>query len=240
MSWYKEWFNTKYYHILYKNRDYNEANFFISNLINYLKIATNSKILDLACGKGRHSIFMNGLGYNVEGVDLSIESIEIAKKYESTYLKFKTHDMREVYKTNYFNYVFNLFTSFGYFESDDENQKVVDAMAKNLKNDGIVVIDFFNAEKTIKQLVPYEVKSIDGIDFEITKEFKKGYINKNIKFNDQGKDYFFTESVKALYQKDFERYFMKTGFSVLNTFGDYHLNTFDFLNSDRLIYVCKK
>ena len=58
MEWFKNWFNSPYYHILYKERDSYEAEYFIDNLIIYLKIAENSKIIDIACGKGRHSIYL--------------------------------------------------------------------------------------------------------------------------------------------------------------------------------------
>lgn len=240
MSWFKEWFDTKYYHILYKNRDFKEANFFISNLVNHLHVPEDSKILDLACGKGRHSIFLNGLGFSVEGVDLSEQSILKAKEYESARLKFATHDMRELYKENEFDFVFNLFTSFGYFESEDENQKVVNAMALNLKESGTLVIDFLNAEKVINNLVEKEVKNINGIEFVITKELKNRFINKNINFSDEGVDYSYTESVKALYLEDFENYFIKAGLKIKSVFGDYHLNTFDKQFSDRLIFICDK
>ena len=83
-EWFEDWFDTKYYHILYKNRNYNEAENFIDNLLNYLKPNTTAKFIDIACGKGRHSIFINKKGFPVVGYDLSKESIasadESAKK----------------------------------------------------------------------------------------------------------------------------------------------------------------
>lgn len=240
MSWFKEWFNTKYYHILYKNRDYREANLFLSNLVKKLDIPSDAHILDLACGKGRHSIFLNGLGFNVEGVDLSEKSIKTAKKYESARLKFATHDMRKIYKENTFDYVFNLFTSFGYFEANEENQQVVNAMHRNLKPGGILVIDFLNAFKVINELVNEEEKKEEGIVFKITRSVEHNLIQKKIQFSDEGKDYSFTESVRALTKKDFEAFFQKAGFKVNAIFGDYELKPFDIHQSDRLIFVCKK
>jgi SAM-dependent methyltransferase len=97
MSWFEDWFNTPYYHILYKDRDYKEAENFISNLTKELKLPTHSSIIDLACGKGRHSVFLNQLGFEVLGVDLSEESILHNKQFEnsaSPKLEFKVHDMR--------------------------------------------------------------------------------------------------------------------------------------------------
>ena len=77
-QWFTSWFDTPYYHTLYKDRNHSEAQVFMDNLTNYLNVPEHGEILDLACGKGRHSIYLNSLGYNVTGVDLSENSIEYA------------------------------------------------------------------------------------------------------------------------------------------------------------------
>ena len=82
MAWYKDWFDSKYYHLLYKNRDYNEAALFLDNISNEFK-KKNARILDVACGKGRHATYLNKHGLDVIGYDLSINSIKYAKKYEN-------------------------------------------------------------------------------------------------------------------------------------------------------------
>ena len=82
--WFQSWFNTPYYHILYQNRDYKEAELFIKNLVRYLNLdALDDSILDLACGQGRHSIFLNSLGFRVTGIDLSEKSIKHANENAS-------------------------------------------------------------------------------------------------------------------------------------------------------------
>ena len=103
------------YHILYKDRDNKEAKKFISKLTEKLNLKKNAKILDAACGKGRHSIEIEKLGYKVTGIDLSKNSIKHAKQFENLNLKFKIHDISIPLGIK-FNAVFNLFTSFGYFE----------------------------------------------------------------------------------------------------------------------------
>ena len=108
--WFENWFDSEYYDLLYNNRNFEEAELFISNLLNYLKVPAGSKILDLGCGKGRHSIFLNGKGLDVLGVDLSPNSIEKAKQFETANLKFKVGDMRESQGFAEFDYVFNLFS----------------------------------------------------------------------------------------------------------------------------------
>ena len=122
-EWFEQWFDTKYYHILYKDRDHEEARRFIDTLIKYLSPVPNSRILDLACGKGRYSVFLADKGFEVTGIDLSVQSIEYARQFENDHLSFYTHDMRLPFRINYFDYVFNFFTSFGYFEEDKSHRE---------------------------------------------------------------------------------------------------------------------
>ena len=132
MSWFTNWFDSKYYHILYKNRDINEAKFFIENLITKLDLK-DKKILDLACGKGRHARLFNELGFNVVGIDLSLNSINEAKIFENKTLKFFQLDMRNQFANEEFNIVTNLFTSFGYFDDLEDEQKTFNSINKALK-----------------------------------------------------------------------------------------------------------
>jgi SAM-dependent methyltransferase len=154
---------------LYKNRDLTEARRFISNLITFLNPREDAKFLDIACGKGRHSLFINKLGFNVIGYDLSKKSIVEANKNSNANLKFYTHDMRQIFRTNYFDFALNLFTSFGYFKSKRDELNALKSSARNLKKNGVLVIDFLNRDKVINELIKKETKSIDGISFEIKK-----------------------------------------------------------------------
>ena len=165
MSWFANWFNSPYYHTLYKNRDEKEAEFFIENLVQYLNLKKRKKLLDIACGKGRHATYFNSLGFDVLGIDLSPNSIISAKENENKTLQFFEHDMREVYQKNQFDVATNLFTSFGYFEKDSDEQKAINAMASNLKKEGTLVIDFMNAKNVIANLVASEQKILDSITF---------------------------------------------------------------------------
>ena len=123
-DWFTAWFNTPYYHILYKNRNDEDAQFFMRNLTNFLALAKNAHILDLPCGKGRHSVYLNSLGYTVTGGDLSENSINHAKNFENETLYFEVFDMRKPIKNTY-DAIFNLFTSFGYFDEDEEDITVL-------------------------------------------------------------------------------------------------------------------
>lgn len=235
-NWYASWFNTPYYHILYKDRNHREAALFMNALTNYLNLKKGDTILDLACGRGRHAKYLYKQGFNVTGIDLSEESIEYAKQYEKPKLHFEVHDMCLPYPRK-FDAVFNLFTSFGYFENEIDNLRTIKAIDAELKPNAFGVIDFLNAELAIKKLVPSEKKKVGDIVFHIEKYVENGYIIKNIRFTDAGTDNHYVERVRALTLEDFKLYFKEAGITLKNVFGDYQLNDFDRNTSERLILI---
>ncbi len=235
-DWYASWFDTPYYHILYKDRDNAEADSFMERLTNFLQLERKDTILDLACGKGRHAISLSKKGFDVTGVDLSPSSIEFAKQFESQHLKFRVHDMCLPYPKK-FDAVFNLFTSFGYFENEEDNLRTIKAIKQELKPKGHGVIDFMNSEFVMKNLVPSEEKEIEGIVFKIKRYVTEGYIIKEINFEHNTVPFSFTEKVKALTMEDFEDYFKAAGMQLKHCFGDYHLNEFNKATSERLILI---
>lgn len=239
-TWFATWFDSHYYHLLYQHRNDDEAQFFMDNLVQHLNPETNAQILDLACGKGRHSIYLANKGFDVVGVDLSPESIEYAQQFAHEKLQFATHDMREPLTVGPFDYIFNLFTSFGYFPTEEEHVQTLKAMKNGLKNqDSVLVIDFFNAHKVIQNLVLAEEKTLSGITFQLNRRVENGYILKDIYFEDQGKAFSFQESVRAIDLEGFQELFVKAGLELIETFGDYSLSAYDKNNSNRLILIAK-
>ena len=239
-NWFATWFNTPYYHLLYKDRSQSEAEHFIKHLLQQLKPSEEAIFLDVACGKGRHSNFIHQNGFNIHGIDLSAESIKIASKNACESLHFQQHDMRETYKVNHFDYVLNLFTSFGYFETDNDNQRAINSMAKNLKKGGKLIIDFMNTKKVILNLVQEEIKAIENVHFNIQRKIENGYILKDIRFTDGGKKHHYQEKVQALGLSELSHYLQKAGLNIVDLWGDYKLNDFDVLHSNRLIIVAQK
>ena len=240
MSWFANWFDSSYYHILYKNRDEKEAELFIENLIMKLQIKKGSKLIDIACGKGRHATYFNSLGLDVIGVDLSPNSIAYATKNENATLQFAVHDMREVYQKNSFDIATNLFTSFGYFEKKEDEQKAINAIVKNLKSEGLLIFDFMNVKKVISNLVLKEQKVIDKITFNIKRKIENGHIIKDIEIIDGTKKQHFQEKVKALTLTDFSTFISNAELKIIDIFGNYKLEDFNAIFSDRLILICKK
>lgn len=237
-QWYASWFDTSYYHILYEDRDYAEAHQFMDNLTQYLNLPENGKILDLACGKGRHSIYLSSLGYDVTGVDLSVNSIAYAKQHENEKLHFEVHDMCRPFNDQ-FDAVFNLFTSFGYFDRTEDNLNTIKAIRDDLNESGFGVIDFMNSDYVIENLVPEDVKTVGNIDFHQKRYVEDGYIVKDISFTDKGEDFQYQERVKAKTLADFEALFEEAGVYLLDVFGDYKLRKFHKATSERLIMIFK-
>ena len=237
-NWFVSWFDSPYYHILYKERNYREAQLFMDNLTHYLNLPEHAKVLDLACGKGRHAIYLNQLGFDVLGVDLSENSICVAKKNENDTLHFKVHDMRIPFEEKY-DAIFNLFTSFGYFEHEEDNGKTLIAIKESLSEYGFGVIDFMNSTNVIANLVTDEVKTVDEIDFHIRRFHIDGYIYKEIDFEDKGEKFHFTEKVRAFTLADFQQMMDDAGIYLLDIFGDYKLKKFHKTDSERLIMIFK-
>ena len=236
MEWFQDWFDTKYYHILYQDRNDEEAQFFMRNLTSFLALKKGSKLLDLPCGKGRHSIYLNSLGFNVTGADLSKNSIKHAKNFENDTLSFEVHDMREPFKTK-FNAILNLFTSFGYFDQDKMNIEVLKNLKNGLSKDGVLVIDFMNVNHVKKHLVEEEIILKNEIEFHINRSIENGFIKKDIRFAADNIKHHHSEYVRFLSLDTFKRYIEDANLKLKHTFGDYNLNSFNIENSNRLILV---
>lgn len=239
-EWFEEWFDSPYYHVLYAHRGEEEAALFIEKVATHLHFNSGISVLDVACGKGRHSKTLAGLGFNVTGIDLSPNSIAEAKKFGNKNLHFEVWDMRNVYKSSAFDAVFNLFSSFGYFDDDAEDEKAIAAMYEDLKPGGILVMDYLNTEYVAKIMKPREIIAREGIQFHITKKLENGFIKKKIEFLVDGENHSHQEQVKMINRTKFEAMLSKAGFTLLETFGDYELNKFEGGTSPRLIMVAKK
>ncbi|MFA6057072.1 MAG: methyltransferase domain-containing protein [Taibaiella sp.] len=240
-EWFENWFDSKFYPILYDNRDVEEASLFVHNLVQYLKLPAHSKIADIACGEGRFAGELAALGHEVVGFDLSEQRIEKAKELEHEHLHFYVHDMRFPFYINYFDYTFNFFTSFGYFDTARDNHMAAHAFASALKKGGTLVIDYFNEKYVEQELIPEETIEKEGIRFDIKRGISSGKIVKQINVIDNdGIEHYYQERVSAFELKDFIALFKAEGMELAEHFGDYDLHTFDEKDSPRLIMIFRK
>lgn len=240
-EWFDDWFDSPYYHVLYKNHDATEARQFINNFISEFEFPQGLKVMDLACGRGRHAEYLNNLGYNVTGIDLSKQNVEYAKQFENETLKFIRHDMRKSFPVVEFDVIINVFTSFGYFETIKENWKALIQVRDALKGGGTFLLDFFNPDKVVEQIIPYHEKTVDGILFKIKKEIMgQNCIIKHINFMVEGENHHFKERVRLITKDQFTGAFKKVGLTVKGVYGDYDFNPYSPLESQRLIFAVMK
>jgi SAM-dependent methyltransferase len=240
-EWYKDWFADERYSCLYKNRNDEEAAKLIE-LVEWITGDDKSRsVLDIPCGAGRHLITLAKRGYtNLHGRDLSPTLIGEAKDRiaeENISIDFAISDIREPLIQQY-DLILNLFTSFGYFEKDEEHEAVIRSFAGALSAGGYIVVDFFNALLVEEKLIPCsEVQMDRGELARITKRIESGRIKKTIRFASDGKE--FIESVRLYTLRDFREMFTDAGLLLEHTFGDYEGNAFTDTSS-RLIMFARR
>ncbi|MFT5725671.1 MAG: SAM-dependent methyltransferase [Bacteroidia bacterium] len=240
--WFEDWFNSPYYHLLYGNRDQNEAGLFIKNLLAILNPKQEDHFLDLACGKGRHALEIAKQGYETTGIDLSKNSIAEAKKIANPLLSFYEGDMRHVHFPDKFDFILNLFTSFGYFDTVSGQSETLSAIHEQLKDQGVLVIDYLNVVKAESNIAanPNHEIAYDHVHFTTRKRVSDQFITKEVKIRDKTSAHTFYEHIWRLGLEDFEKLLINSGFKIQTIFGDYELNNFKTATSDRLIIVAQK
>ncbi|TNE53943.1 MAG: class I SAM-dependent methyltransferase [Bacteroidetes bacterium] len=238
-AWFEEWFDSPYYHMLYSHRNEAEAEAFIDALTDYLDFPAGARVLDLACGKGRHSKALYERGLRVVGVDLSPCSIEAARKCETRDLNFQVHDMREVIPGQRFQAIFNLFTSFGYFDDASDNLKMLKSIHEMLLPNGDLIIDFLNVPWVLANMLEEETKKEGLIEFKIRRWYDGKHIFKQIEFDAEGRSHCFRERVQGIGINDFEKLLEASGFDLIKYWGSYQLETYQEA-SKRLILHARK
>lgn len=241
--WFKDWFNSHYYHLLYQYRDEEEAMRFIGTLIDYLQPPLGCRMVDVACGKGRHSKALADMGFDVTGIDLSAASIAEAKKDEDENLHFFQHDMRLPFNINYFDYAFNFFTSFGYFRTRREHDNAIRTISQSLKPGGMFVIDYLNVHYSEQRLERSFTTTVEGVTFHITKWQDEEHFFKQIQVTDEANrspKHLYTERVAKFSLGDFTDMLAYQGMQVQEVFGDYALGRYHVQSSPRMIIMAKK
>ncbi|MEX0945137.1 MAG: class I SAM-dependent methyltransferase [Balneolaceae bacterium] len=245
MSWFEEWFDSPLYEKIYADRNEEEAAL-LADLIQ--KIIPNSdypEILDLGCGRGRHSINLANRGYHVTGVDLSEQAIKKAKRLASEDhlhdIRFLVGDMRDPLHRE-FDAILNLFTTFGYFLEDSENRKVLYNVSGMLKEDGIFIQDFLNPYFVNNTLVSREEGRYEDLQYEIERKIEDRMVFKKIRFTGDSLDepVEFSERVKLYDLNWFENQLPTAGLKLKTCYGDYHGNPYKTDKSPRLIMVSTK
>lgn len=239
-EWFASWFDTTYYHTLYAHRTHDEASDFIRQLVAFLNPKPGARVLDLACGKGRHSVELAKYQMNVTGADLSACSIAAAKEHAHSTLHFEVQDMRSLTFEEPFDLIFNLFTSFGYFDCDRDNAKVLEQVFTHLRPGGIFVLDYFNASLIDVHAVQEQTIERDGVQFHIKKWVEGHNALKQIHVIDGKFNEVFQEKVQLLYPDAIATLLQQAGFSIFACFGNYQLEEMKLDSSPRCLMIAQK
>jgi SAM-dependent methyltransferase len=238
-EWFASWFDSEHYHRLYAHRSDDEAARFIDRLVERRHLVPGARVLDLGCGTGRHARRLAANGFDVVGLDLSAESLRVARHSESSRLRFIRQDMRLPFLTGTFDHVLNLFTSFGYFDDPADQVTVIHNIAAALKPGGSLVLDYLNVRHALAHLRPRETVERGDATYRIRRWADAGHIFKRVEIDDRlgCGPIEFTERVSRLGLPDFRFMFELCGMHVAATYGDYDLTPFDERESPRLILV---
>ena len=241
-TWFMDWFNSPFYYLLYQDRNDDEALSFIRTIIQHLQPVAGSKMLDIACGKGRHSKAMADMNFDVTGIDISNAAIEEAKAAENDQLHFYLHDMWRPFWINYFGFAFNLFTSFGYFNTQREHDNAIRTVAQSLKLKGVFVMDYLNVHYAEENLEKKYNHIIDDVRFQITKWHNTEHFFKQIQVEEKGLalKHLFTEKVTKFTLGDLTDMFAYQGLQIQEVFGDYNFGNYDVKKSPRMLMIAKK
>ena len=239
-NWYENWFGNEYLTV-YSHRDNDEAQELIQLIHSYIHLEKDSKILDLCCGQGRHALILAREGYEVYGIDLSRTLLEIAKytKTSKQTAYFIQADMRLLPTVNSFDLLLNLFTSFGYFETDEENKSVFLQFHQVLKDGRYFVFDYFNDRFISESLVPFHRERIGNVLVEQERVIEGSRVRKKIRITKDGRQSTFFESVKMYNPDQIFNMLDNSKLSIDYVFGDYQGSLFE-QNSPRLIIIGKK
>lgn len=240
-EWYKKSFGQDYL-IVYRHRDFAGAMEEVKAMVDWLQLDPGASILDLCCGTGRHALALANFGYRVTGLDLSAVLLNEAKKNDPQGIVTWVHgDMRHIPEFEPFDAVVNLFTSFGYFEQDAENEQVLKGMADVLKSDGKFIVDFLNPEYVKRHLVPYSERVVDTFLIVEERSIENDYVQKKITIRERsGAERHYMERVKLYGKSFFAQAMSKYGLEIDALYGDYAKQPYEEATSPRLIIVGTK
>lgn len=239
-----EWFSSPFSHKLYAGTTGSQTEAFVNQLIQHLRPAPGSLVLDSACGQGLISRLLASMGFRVTGTDLSAFNIDQAKQETGNREnpEFYFHDIRLPFWGNYFQLALNLSDSFGYYRTRRENDNAMRTIASSLRTGGVFVIDYPNTYYTESKLATQESRQAGDTHYLIQNGQNNTHFLQTITVTDAS----LKEPLKFSLQRaklslgDFTDMLSFQKMQVQEVFGDYKLSPYNLNESPRLIVVAKK
>ncbi|RSL34641.1 class I SAM-dependent methyltransferase [Salibacterium salarium] len=239
-AWFEEHFQEDYLRV-YDHRDEEKAADELSYIMQYIPLQRGMNAVDLCCGNGRHSRWLARLGIHVTAVDLSPALLKKAIDLTSDLpVQYMRGDVRNISLKAEHDAVFNLFTSFGYFSDDAENELVFVRAFEALKEDGWFFFDYLNPNYVKQNLVPIDCSEKDGLKITQERHISSGFVNKRITIQEQESKREYGERVKLYEHSELQRMLSRNGFVIEHLFGDYDATPFREDDSPRQIFICRK
>ncbi len=241
IDWYKIWFDSSYYRDVYSHRDENEASNFVDLIEREINPSKNWRILDFCCGAGRLSNELAERGYSVDAFDLSTNLLSTVKeKSQKRNLKLNLEicDMRNFTRQDTYDLTINFFTSFGYF-NPEENEKVLTNMVNSIKRNGWLVLDFFNAKFIRNSLIEIDETEVNGLKVQQKRSIEGNRIIKEIIIRKNGNSDTFFESVQMYTKDDLINMLEPKNMRITKVFGDYTGNNFTDESPRTIIFAQK-
>ncbi len=174
-DWYRSFFGRDYLdvygHLFTPDGSESEVEFVRTTL----GLKPGQKVLDLCCGQGRHAVPLARGGLSVTGLDMTESYLELANSAAleaGVEIETVVGDMREIHYENEFDAVINMFTAFGYFDDEADDQRVLDGAARALKPGGRILLDLLNRDWVAANYVRHEQRAgPDGTVYTETREF---------------------------------------------------------------------
>jgi SAM-dependent methyltransferase len=221
MEWFEEWFGEEYLR-LYPHRDDRDAERAVSLILRTVPFQRGWRVLDVACGAGRHARAFEAAGARCTGLDLSLTLLRLARQV--TKAPLVRADMRQLpIRPASMDLTVNLFTSFGYFDRDSEHTAALNEMIGTVRPEGWFVIDFLNAAAVRRQLVPEETLEVSGATVRVSRSVSPDgrYVCKSIH---AGTGRQFRERVRLFEPDQMAHMLEAAGVTVQHRFGDYDAN----------------
>lgn len=243
-EWFEDWFNHPLYLKVYHHRDNAEAELCVETILKITGTPPDGRVLDIACGAGRHAIAFARRGFNVTANDLSCFLLDTAKneaREKGLGIGFSCSDMRSINLGQRFDLIVQLFSSFGYFETDQEDRSVIRNVSGMLCPGGWYVLDLINPVYLKRHITLCTEKTVETLSITEERELTDRNVCKTIRIRDEnGKECSFSESVRLFSPAEISLLLESEGLEVGFIAGDYRGSLFDADSSPRMIIFARK